>query len=255
MMNSDQKDCGLSSNGFQALLGDLYVIIPAHNEESSIASVVTEVRAAFPSACVIVVSDGSEDETTERARSAGATVIELPINVGYGAALQTGLMRAYRAGAGFALTMDADGQHRAAEALDMVRSVSEGEADLALGSRYLPQSRCYRVPVSRRLGSWAFAQLVSFLMRTRITDATTGFQCLGRRALRLYVRLADFPDKTPDADLILFAHRCGCRVKEFPVAMYEDQGGDSMHGLIKSMFYVPKMLTAILGMVLIKRSA
>jgi glycosyltransferase involved in cell wall biosynthesis len=231
---------------------ELEVVIPAYNEARSIEKVIANVRAVFPCASVTVVNDGSGDDTAERARSAGATVIELPFNLGYGAALHTGLIRAYREGARLVLTMDADGQHEAAAALRMVATVSRDEADVVLGSRYLPESRCYRVPVARRLGSWIFAQVLRLLTHVPITDPTTGFQCLGEKALKLYARLPDFPEKTPDADLVLFAHRCGCRVQEVPVAMYEDQSGDSMHGLIKSMFYVPKMLTAVLGMLLMK---
>jgi glycosyltransferase involved in cell wall biosynthesis len=231
---------------------ELHVVIPAHNEAQSIELVIADVHAVFPLASVIVISDGSSDATAERARSAGATVVELPFNLGYGVALHTGLLRAYREGARMVLTMDADGQHKASEALKLVGAVAEGDADVVLGSRYLPESRCYRVPMSRRVGSWLFTQVLRMLTSMRITDPTTGFQCLNEKALRLYARLPDFPEKTPDADLVLFAYRCGCRVKEVPVAMYEDQGGDSMHGLIKSMFYVPKMLVALLGMLLMK---
>jgi glycosyltransferase involved in cell wall biosynthesis len=203
-------------------------------------------------ATIIVVNDGSDDKTAAEARSAGADVIELPFNGGYGVALHTGLMRAWRAGAPMVLTMDADGQHRAAEARDMVAAVASGGVDIALGSRYMPGSRCYDVPIARRWGAWMFARVLSYFVGNRITDPTTGFQCLSRKALNLYVRLTDFPEKTPDADLLLYAHRSGCRLQEFPVTMYEDKSGDSMHGPIKSLFYVPKMLTAILGMTLVR---
>src|SRR5690348_6043077 len=127
----------------------IHIVIPAHNEARSIGAVVREAQAIFRAATVIVISDGSSDQTTVEARRAGATVIELPFNLGYGVALHTGLLKSYREGAQLVLTMDADGQHRASEAIELVRAVAFDQTDIALGSRYLPQSRCYRVPRSR----------------------------------------------------------------------------------------------------------
>ncbi len=230
----------------------VHVVIPAFNEERSIAKVIHRVRSIFPQAHIAVVNDGSRDETAVRAHSAGATVLNLPFNCGYGVALHTGLLWAYREGAELVLAQDADGQHDAVEALKLVAPVASGEADLVLGSRYLENAVRYRVPISRRFGSWVFARTVSSLTGLPLTDPTTGFQAMNRKTLRVYAELADFPARTPDADLILYAKRSGCRILEKSTAMYEDESNDSMHGLLKSLFYVPNMFVSLLGMLLIK---
>jgi hypothetical protein len=123
---------------------------------------------------------------------------------------------------------------------------------LALGSRYLEGASCYWVPLARRMGAWIFAKTVSALAHKTITDPTSGFQCMNSKVLNLYASLSDFPEKTPDADLILYAHFNGCQITEVPVAMYADEGNDSMHGFFKSILYTPKMLVAIVGIVLTK---
>lgn len=229
---------------------ELYFVIPAFNEGKSIGRVLQALKELFPGSQIVVVDDGSADDTPQRAALSGATVISLPFNAGYGVALQTGFLWARRHRARFVVTLDADGQHDPGEVPKLAAPVLAEEADLVLGSRYLPESRCYRVPWPRRLGSWLFAQVVSLLMRQRITDPTTGFQCMNAKVLDLYVGLPDFPSMSPDADLILYAHLRGCRIRETPVVMHEDAGKDSMHGFFKSIFYVPKMLTAILGVLL-----
>ena len=224
--------------------------MPAHNEGRVVAGVVRRVRETLPDAQVVVVDDGSSDDTGLEAGAAGARVVTLPFNCGYGVALQTGLTWAFRAGAAVVITMDADGQH-APESLEvLVEPVRNGEADLVLGSRYLRGSVSYPVPALRRIVSRCLSWLLTLIAGQPLTDTTTGFQCMNRRTLERFVTLKDFPEKTPDADLILYAVMSGCRVREVPVTMHEDQGGESMHGVLKSMFYLPKLFTAILSVVL-----
>lgn len=230
------------------------VVIPAHNEGRSIAGVLRRIGEVVPDAAVVVINDGSRDDTAERAVELGATVISLPFNMGYGAALHTGLMWALRKQMRAAVTMDADGQHEPSDIPRLLAPVLAGDADITLGSRYLPESRCYRVSGLRRAASWGFAALLSFLTGKKLTDTTTGFQCLGSAVLEQWVTLPDFPEKTPDADLILYSHLRGFRVLEVAVQMHEDEGRDSMHGPLKSLFYAPKMLVAILGILLAQPS-
>jgi glycosyltransferase involved in cell wall biosynthesis len=230
----------------------VHFVIPAHNEAQSIRAVIQRVWTYFPNAHIAVINDCSRDETAAIAADAGATVINLPFNGGYGVALHTGLLWAQRREAPYVITQDADGQHDPKEALKLVEPVASGIADVAIGSRYLPGALQYKVPLSRRLGSWLLAKTLSLLMGKTITDSTTGFQCLNARALATYLALPNFPDKSPDADMLLYAHRSGCRVLEVSTAMYADEGTESMHGLIKSMFYMPKMFVSLLGMLLMR---
>jgi glycosyltransferase involved in cell wall biosynthesis len=228
----------------------LYVVMPAFNEGRVIASVIHRVRETVPDAHIVVINDGSSDNTASVATAAGARVVTLPYNCGYGVALQTGLTYAFRAGAELVITMDADGQHDPRSIDALIQPVRKGERDLVLGSRYLAQSVSYRIPALRQFVSRCLSLLLSFIAGQPLTDTTTGFQCMNRQTVGRFVTLKDFPEKTPDADLILYAIMTGVRVCEVPVTMHEDQGGESMHGVFKSMFYIPKLFTAILSVLL-----
>jgi glycosyltransferase involved in cell wall biosynthesis len=229
---------------------NMFVVIPAFNEERCIGNVIHGVRDVLPSASIVVVDDHSSDETARVAGSAGANVIRLPVNSGYGVTLQTGLIWAHRRGAQIAVTLDADGQHDPAELPALLRPVLAAQADLSLGSRYLNNGARYHVPLLRLLGSRFFARIASRLIRQPITDPTTGFQAMNRKVLDLYASLREFPEQTPDADLIVYASLRHCRIVEVPVFMYADQGEGSMHGAIKSAAYVPKMLISILSVLI-----
>lgn len=232
------------------MAGPVYVVIPAYNEGAVIGRVIGHIKRQRDDAVVIVVNDGSTDNTAEEALRAGGYVITLPFNCGYGVALQTGLVCAYRAGASIAVTMDADGQHEPDDIKRLTGPVLGGSADIALGSRYLPESVSYRVPAMRRLASACVAKLLSLLCGQHFTDSTSGFQCLNRKALELLTTLKDFPERAPDADLILLLVKRGCRVREVAVTMHADQGGESMHGPLKSLFYLPNMCTSMLSVLL-----
>jgi glycosyltransferase involved in cell wall biosynthesis len=222
-------------------------VTPAHNEAGCVGDVVRAVREHYPYADVIVVNDGSTDNTAEIARRAGAVVISLPFNAGYGVALHTGLCWAARKQPRAVITLDSDGQHDPVEAAPLLDEVLSGRADLAIGSRYSRNGAQYKVPFLRRVGSWFFAVSTSALISSRITDPTSGFQCLGAKALKLYAGMHDFPENTPDADLIVYACRRGLRVRELPVRMYADRGPGSMHAGFKALMYAPKMLFALVG--------
>jgi glycosyltransferase involved in cell wall biosynthesis len=233
-----------------SMSGRIVFVMPAYEEEACIESVVRRAFTYYPDACVAVVNDRSPDDTGRRARVAGAVVIDMPFNSGYGAALHTGLCWAQRRQAEIVITLDADGQHDPREICHLLDPVQSDKADLVLGSRYREDGAQYPVPATRRAGSWLFAQVTSALIGKRITDPTSGFQCMNRKALDLFCSVDDFPEKTPDADLILLAHLSGLRVQEVAVRMYADQGAGSMHGLWKSLSYAPKMLVAMAGVLL-----
>jgi glycosyltransferase involved in cell wall biosynthesis len=231
----------------------IYAVVPAYDEERSVGRVVRELRQSIPAIEVIVVNDGSHDKTEMEARAAGAYVLSLPENGGYGAALQTGLRHAFAQGAEFVVTLDADGQHDPAEVPLLLAPVLDGVADLALGSRYLGRSAGYRVPRLRRAGSWFFARIATALAKQPITDPTTGFQAMNRKVLASYAGWRRFPRRTPDANLLLYASRLGHRIIERPVVMHADEGPGSMHGTLRSAAYPVQMLSSILAVLLRRR--
>ena len=227
-----------------------HAVIPAYNEAASVGRVIQGILDLFPEADVIVVDDGSVDGTAIAAMHAGAKVVRMPFNSGYGVALQTGLRWGEQEGARCVVTLDADGQHDPRELATILEPVLSGRSDIAIGSRYLCGGARYRVPLSRRLGAWAFAKMISAFTRSRITDPTSGFQCLNAAAIGLFANLEDFPEMTPDADMLLYAHLRGLRICEVPVSMYADEGQESMHGFLRSFFYAPKMMVAMTGVLL-----
>ncbi len=161
-----------------ALRDKVYVVIAAYNEAAAIGHVVGELRAVCPH--VVVVDDGSADETWQQARAAGAVVLRHLLNRGQGAALQTGISYALEQGAEVIVTFDADGQHRPQDIPPLVAPIAAGEVDICLGSRFLEHADS--VPLGRRImliGAIVFTRLTSGL---KLSDAHNGLRAFSRRA-------------------------------------------------------------------------
>jgi len=225
------------------LNNNLAIIIPAYNETGRIASTIAGIRK-YTDADIIVVNDGSTDDTTVEARQAGALVIELPFNLGYGAALQTGFKYALKRGYRFAVQMDADGQHDPSAIQSLIDPVLNKEVDIALGSRFLGRSD-YKAPFIRRLGMFFFAVIASIVTGKKVTDPTSGFQAINRKVMELYASDA-YPVDYPDADVIIMLYRRGVKFKEVPVTMKRVVGKVSMHSGLRPFYYMFKMLLSIL---------
>ncbi|MCD6406211.1 MAG: glycosyltransferase family 2 protein [Planctomycetes bacterium] len=225
------------------------VVIPAYNEAGRIGEVVRAVREVLPEANVVVVDDASSDDTAGEAAGAGAEVLSHAVNLGYGAGLESGYRYALARGYGIVLQMDADGQHIAGELPVILEPVRSGEVDLVIGSRYIDGGCGYHTPFVRRAGQKIFAGIIRLFSGMRITDPTSGFQCLGIRAIRLYASEA-FPYDVPDADILLLAYYAGLGVREVPVKMVERAEGTSMHSGLKPVYYTMRMLLSIFIVVL-----
>jgi glycosyltransferase involved in cell wall biosynthesis len=217
------------------------VIIPAYREEKRLGAVLRSIFKERLNADLLVVDDGSPDATAVLALKEGAKVARHPINLGYGAALQTGYRYALEHGYQAVAQMDADGQHEAKDLRELLAPVLEDRADLVIGSRWLGKGD-YTASFSRRLGQRLFSFLASTATGVRITDPTSGFKAAGSRLLSLYASRA-YPADYPDADWLLWLSRQGARIVEVPVSMYAD--GGKAHGLhvgLKPLFYLPKVL-------------
>ena len=216
--------------------------MPACKEEGRIASTISGIRK-FSNADIVVVDDGSNDSTASEARAAGARVIELPFNLGYGATLQTGFKYALDRGYEFAVQMDADGQHDPMSIKTLIEPVIADEVDVVIGSRFLDKGN-YKAPFVRRMGMYFFGVITSVLTGRRITDPTSGFQALNKKVMEFYASDA-YPVDYPDADVIIMLHRQGFRFKEVPVIMH-NAAKRSMHGgILKPMYYIFKMMLSI----------
>ena len=226
------------------------IIMPAHNEASNLPRVIAEVRAAAPGYDLVVIDDGSSDGTAAVAARLGAAVVTLPVNLGYGGAVQTGFRYADRHGYDIAVVMDADGQHDPAGVPLLAAAVETGEVDVAIGSRFRGQMD-YHQPWVKRVGMSVFAWTVSKVTGREVTDPTSGFQALNRPALRFFA-YDNYPSDYPDADTLLVLHYAGFRVEEIPVTMRERISGVSMYSGWKPIYYVLKMWLAI-GIVLLRQ--
>ncbi|MNO34348.1 Undecaprenyl-phosphate mannosyltransferase [compost metagenome] len=217
------------------------VIIPAYNEEKSITAVIHDIHRHVPSADVVVINDGSQDHTEERAIHAGARVVTLPYNVGIGGGMQTGYIYASRMGYDIAIQMDADGQHPAEELPKLITKASN--CDLVIGSRYL-ETTSFRSSIMRRIGMVFFSGLVSLVTGQRFTDTTSGFRAAGRKVIELY---ADYyPIDYPEVESIVYLKRKGCQIAEVSTEMRSRQAGKSSITPLKSVYYMIKVTLAVL---------
>jgi hypothetical protein len=222
----------------------LLIIIPAYNEQANVGAVVAGVRRVLPAADIVVVDDGSSDDTRTVAQSAGARVLRLPVNLGYGAALQSGYKWAVRRGYPLVGQLDADGQHDPAYLPAMFAQLLADETDVVIGSRFLDRDGIYRPSAARRAGIALFSRVASLIMRQHITDPTSGFQVMRVHVAQFFSTEA-YPSDYPDADILILLHRSGFRVREIAVRMSASTG-KSMHGGHHSLYYMYKMWLSIL---------
>jgi glycosyltransferase involved in cell wall biosynthesis len=209
----------------------VWIIVPAYHEAATIEMVVRDLRTAFPN--VVVVDDGSVDDTYEIARRAGAIVLRHAINRGQGAALQTGIEFALRRGAEYLVTFDADGQHQVADIDALVMPVRQGRCEVALGSRFLGSA--VNLPTGRRillrLGVW-FTRLVNGLA---LTDTHNGLRCFSRAAAaQLDIQLDGMAHAS---EIIDHVSRRGLTYLEVPVRIhytpYSMAKGQSSRGAVR----------------------
>jgi glycosyltransferase involved in cell wall biosynthesis len=218
-------------------------VVPARNEEASVATVVREIQAFDAGMEVVVVDDGSSDRTASVASAAGAHVVRLPFNLGIGGAVQTGFRYALEHGFDLAVRLDGDGQHDPRELSALVTPIVTGEADIVIGSRFAGETG-YRPALARRLGIRVFARVVSRLIGQRVTDTTSGFQALNRRAIALFA--ADYPHDYPEVEATVMVVKHRLRLREVPVRMRERAGGSSSITALQSVYYMAKVMLALL---------
>jgi glycosyltransferase involved in cell wall biosynthesis len=217
-------------------------IVPAYNEALNIGRVVDELRAFDSELAVVVISDGSSDRTAEVAAEHGAHVIRLPFNLGIGGAVQTGFRYAWESGYDLAVRCDGDGQHDPAELPKVLAPVLAGEADICVGSRFTG-AEGYRSSMTRRVGIRLLALMVSAIARQRLTDTTSGFQALNRRALGLFA--GDYPHDYSEVEGMVMTIRHRLRLCEVPVRMREREHGRSSITALRSIYYMLKVFTAL----------
>ncbi|MBA7466624.1 Undecaprenyl-phosphate 4-deoxy-4-formamido-L-arabinose transferase [subsurface metagenome] len=228
------------------------IIIPVYNEEKNILRVIEDIRKKTHHMDVLVVNDGSTDKTEYVLERSGVKVINLPYHLGYGVALQTGYKYALDKGYDFIVQMDGDGQHDPISIENLLTEVKSGDIDVAMGSRFLSNKK-YRTSFPRKIGMKLFGSIASIIMGQKVTDPTSGFQALNKKAIKFYGSDV-FPCDYPDADAIIMLHRVGFIVKEIPVIMHYDNRSKSMHRGLGICYYIFKMFLSIFVTLLREKS-
>jgi glycosyltransferase involved in cell wall biosynthesis len=219
-------------------------VVPAYNEEGTVARVVTAIHERAPQFDVVVVDDGSTDATAEQAERAGAKVVRHPFNLGIGGAVQSGFTYALENGYQRLVQIDGDGQHDPGELHKLIEAMdSDSGVDMVCGSRFLTEESEYVAPISRRTGIHIFAFLLSRIVGQRVTDPTSGFRLYNRRGISLFAR--DYPHDYPEVEAVLMVHFHRLSMREVPVRMFQRGGGTSSISSGKSVYYMIKVLLAI----------
>ena len=220
----------------------LLVVMPAWNESGSVADVVREVHDKVPDAQVLVVDDGSSDDTADRAWAAGALVAQLPFNLGVGGAMRTGFRYAVENNFDVVVQVDADGQHDPAGLSSLVAALDQ--ADIVLGARFAGLGG-YQVRGPRRWAMAMFATVLGAIAHTRLTDTTSGFRASGRRAIRLFAEHypAEYLGDTIEA--LVIAARSDLVITQVPVEMRPRAAGRPSHNPFKAAAYLARASLAL----------
>jgi glycosyltransferase involved in cell wall biosynthesis len=222
-------------------------IIPAYNEEASIANVVKELKEIAGSNNLqieaIVVNDCSADHTGDIISKLDCIALDLPVNLGIGGAVQTGLKYAFENNYDLAVQVDGDGQHPAMEIPKLVAAIKERGLDVAIGSRFI-EKKGFQSSMMRRTGIGYFQKLNRFLTGMNVLDSTSGFRMFNRRAMEVVQEY--YPDEYPEPEAIVIFAKNKLKVGEVPIEMKKRQGGVSSIGFFASIYYMWKVTLGIL---------
>lgn len=219
------------------------IIIPAYNEEKNIYNVITSIRNNNVFADVIVVNDGSKDNTYFEAKKAGAEVINLSENLGIGGAVQTGYIYALNKGYDVAVQIDGDGQHDPKDLENLIKRMEESNFDMIIGSRFVEETN-YIPSIFRAMGIRYFSKLVSLLCGSDYYDTTSGYRLINKKAIKLFAKY--YPKDYPEVETIVYAYKNGLKVKEIGVNMRQRHEGKSSITPIKSAYYMIKVTLSTL---------
>ena len=211
------------------------IVIPAWNEQACIADVIGEVRGELPGVGVLVVDDGSTDNTAAVAAEAGATVARLPYNLGVGGAMRLGYRYGHEHGYDVVVQVDADGQHDPRYVPKLIDALDE--ADFVIGARFAGEGD-YTVKGPRKWAMMMLSTVLSWLGRTRLTDTTSGFRAANRRTIELFARWYPAEYLGDTIEVLVRLLRNGYRVRQVPVTMRARQAGTPSHSPIKSTIYL-----------------
>jgi glycosyltransferase involved in cell wall biosynthesis len=220
----------------------ILAVLPAFNEAGNVPKLVAELRALPDAPDVLVVDDGSTDDTARVAVLAGARVLRMPYNAGIGATVQAGITWGLERGYAVIARLDGDGQHDPRGLHVLLAPILSDSADFVLGSRYLERDG-FQSTLARRTGSRWFAFLLRVLSGLRITDPTSGCWIANARAAKVLAR--DYSSDYPEVDSLVRLQRAGCRVREEAIVMRARELGRSSIDFVGAVYYMFKVTVAL----------
>lgn len=223
------------------------VLIPVFNEEKNLPAVIGEIRSFIPGYDIVIVNDGSSDQTVAVATALGVEVISHPVNLGYGVAVQTGLMYAVKKKYDCVLLMDGDGQHDARNGPALISALMENNAHMVIGSRFLGKAP-YKVSFARKIGRTLFSRIIYLTTKKSFLDITSGFRAIDKEAVRFLA--LNYPVDFPDAEIIIKMLLHGFKILEVPAEFRQRTIGHSMFSFSKKLYYPFKGTLAILVILL-----
>lgn len=220
----------------------MLVLIPAYNEEAAIGKVVQEVREILPEAAVVVADDGSSDGTASAARAAGASVLSLPCHLGLGGCVQAGYRLAFELGYQEVVRIDGDGQHDPRYIPALLEALRSSGCEMAIGVRRGSPGG-YNTTLLRRLGIHCFRLLLRPILGRPVSDPTSGFVAVNRRALEVFAR--SFPLEYPEIETLVVLQRRRFRFVEVAYQVRPRLAGRSTITPLRSLFYVIHVLLGV----------
>lgn len=221
------------------------VIIPAYNEAANIAMVISEINQTKLNSyqlTAVVVNDSSTDATAAIASKLECILLDLPLNLGIGGAVQTGFKYAFDQKFDFALQLDGDGQHPAHEIHKLLEVQKVHAADVVIGSRFIDKNG-FQSTLGRRLGIQFLKHWIKVFSGIEILDNTSGFRLYNSKALKTVA--FHYPDEYPEPESIVLFAKLKFKIIETAVEMRERQGGTSSIRHLAQLYYMFKVSLAI----------
>ncbi|MEN8904521.1 MAG: glycosyltransferase family 2 protein [Clostridiales bacterium] len=228
---------------------DTLIIIPVYNEEDNIGSVIDEINEKEPTVDIIVINDGSIDNTEKIVLSKGINILSLPFNFGYGNALQLGFKYALQNNYNNVIQFDGDGQHNPADISKIKKTLDFNKYDIVIGSRFINKSD-FKISLSKKMALYFLKSLIYLFSNYKINDPTSGLQGLSKKTYSYYSKPWNYPNDYPDADVLIKMLKLGFTTIEIPVNMRSRSKGQSMHSGLKPFIYMLKITLSILVVVL-----
>lgn len=219
------------------------VIIPAYNESASIVNTVRDIKDNAPGFDYIIINDRSTDNTLDICKQNNLNVLNLPLNLGIGGAVQTGYWYAYEKGYDIAVQFDGDGQHDAKYLNEMAEYLIKNNLDMVIGSRFI-KYQGFQSSGARRAGIKYFTFLIKLLTGKKITDPTSGYRMCNRNVIELFSN--QYPKDYPEPETAVALIRRGMKIEEVPVIMRAREQGISSISPKKSIYYMLKVTLAII---------